>query len=62
MTQLVCGGTVEPKAEMALAPDQGHCLLSPYKEYPWDSRVRQLLKAEIHVPGGDETPAVHSPS
>lgn len=62
MRQLVCGGTGEPKAEMALAPDQGHCLLSPYKECPWDSSVRQLLKAEIHVPGGAKTPAVLSPS
>lgn len=60
--QLVCGGTVQPKAEMALAPNQGHCLLSPCKEYPWDSEVRQLLKAEIHVPGGGEAPKLHSPS
>lgn len=58
--QLVCGGTVEPKAEMTLAPNQGHCLLSPHKEHPWDSEVRQLLKAEIRVPGGGEAPAVHS--
>lgn len=58
--QLVCGGTAEPKAEMALAPHQGPCLLSPCKEYPWDSEVRQLLKAEIRVPGGGEAPAVHS--
>lgn len=58
--QFVCGGIVEPKAEVALAPDQEHCLLSPYQEYPCDSGVRQLLKAEIRVPGGAETPAVHS--
>lgn len=44
--EFFCGGTVEAKAEMALAPNQGHCLLSLSEEYPWDSRI-----SGIRVPG-----------
>lgn len=54
--QLVCGGTVEPKAEMALASNQGHCLLSP----PLQGISLGQQGQRDPCSWGSEAPAVHS--